>query len=107
MGIYLNPTNIKFAGYIKSEYYVDKTDIISFTNRVMGTLGNYICVSRPRRFGKTMMADMLTAYYSKGCASCDLFKSFKIAEDISFDTHLNKYNTIFLNMQQFLSEYHQ
>ena len=72
MGIYLNPGNDAFLEAIQSEIYVDKTGLIAYTNRVMGTVRKNICVSRPRRFGKSMAANMLCAYYSHGCRSAAL-----------------------------------
>ena len=104
MGFYLNPSNRRFATSLRSEIYVDKSGILAYTNRVLDTEQKYICISRPRRFGKTMTANMLTAYYSLGCNSNDMFKSLKIASETSFKKHLNQYNVIFLNIQQFLSE---
>ena len=102
-GIYLNPGNNKFRRAVNSDIYVDKTGLIKYTNSVVNTLQSCVCVSRPRRFGKSMAADMLTAYYSKGCDSRELFSGLEIACDKSFEEHLNKYDTIFLNMQEFLS----
>ena len=69
MGIYLNPTNESFQEAVNSEIYVDKTGLITFTNRKIKTSQKHICVSRPRRFGKSMNLGMLAAYYSKGCRS--------------------------------------
>lgn len=103
MGIYLNPGNNKFKRAVNSDIYVDKTGLIKYTNSIVNTLQSCVCVSRPRRFGKSMAADMLTAYYSKGCDSRELFSGLEIAKDESFEEHLNKYDTIFLNMQEFLS----
>ena len=103
MGIYLNPGNNKFKRAVNSDIYVDKTGLIKYTNSIVNTLQSCVCVSRPRRFGKSMAADMLTAYYSKGCDSRELFSSLEIAKDENFEEHLNKYDTIFLNMQEFLS----
>ena len=65
MGNYLNPDNSKFQEALNSDIYVDKTGLIRYTNSVLHTLQKNICVSRPRRFGKSMAANMLTAYYSK------------------------------------------
>lgn len=104
MGNYLNPDNEKFIQAINSEIYVDKTELIGYTNKVLNTMQRYVCVSRPRRFGKSMAADMLTAYYSKGCNSEKLFKNLKITQDESFSKYLNRYDTIFINMQEFLSQ---
>ncbi len=104
MGIYLNPGNKGFWESIRSKIYVDKTGLIACTNELLNTEEKFICVSRPRRFGKSMALKMLTAYYSRGCDSRDLFVGLKISQDDSFDKHLNKYDVIFLNMQQFLIE---
>ena len=103
MGVYLNPGNDKFYKAINSEIYVDKTGLIQYTNRVFNTMQQNVCVSRPRRFGKSMTANMLAAYYSRGCQSEKLFEEFKITKDPSFKQHLNRYNVFFMNMQEFLS----
>lgn len=103
MGIFLNPTNDKFAIALNSSIYVDKTTLIAFTNRVLATEQRYVCVNRPRRFGKSMAANMLTAYYSRGCDSKKMFQNLAIADCKNFETYLNKYDVIMLNMQEFLS----
>jgi len=103
MGSYLNPENGRFQEAVNSSIYVDKTDLIRYTNDVMHTNQKYICVSRPRRFGKSMTAAMLMAYYSRGCDSRELFENLKVSEDDGFLEHLNKYDVISLNMQEFLS----
>ncbi len=102
MGIYLNPGNRGFWQSIRSEIYVDKTGLIAKTNQYLNTEQQYICVSRPRRFGKSMALKMLAAYYSRGCDSGDLFRGFQIEKEETFNEHLNQYDVIFMNMQQFL-----
>lgn len=104
MGIYLNPGNIDFQQALNSEIYVDKSELMKYTNRVIYTEQKFICVSRPRRFGKSMAANMLTAYYSKGCDSKEMFSDLKISKVETFEKHLNKYNIIHINMVDFLSE---
>ena len=104
MGILLNPGNTEFQESLNSKIYVDKTMLIDYTNSVLRTAQKYICVSRPHRFGKSMEANMLTAYYSKGCDSRELFSNYKIAQADSFEKHLNKYNVIHINMVQYLTE---
>ena len=69
MGTFVNSGNGAFQVALNSEIYVDKTGLLEYTNKVMNTLQGYICNSRPRRFGKSITANMLTAYYSKGCDS--------------------------------------
>ena len=102
MGIYLNPGNIDFQKSLNSEIYVDKTELIKYTNKVINTEQQDVCVSRPRRFGKSMAANMLVAYYSRGCDSREMFSSYKIAEHESFEKHLNNYNVIHINMINFI-----
>ncbi|MCM1560744.1 MAG: ATP-binding protein [Butyrivibrio sp.] len=103
MGLYLNPGNKGFWESIRSKIYVDKTDLIAYINGLINTEEKFICVSRPRRFGKSMTLKMLAAYYSRGCNSADLFNGCKIKSDDTFQEHLNRYDVLFLNMQQFLS----
>lgn len=106
MGIYLNPGNDLFYSTVTySEIYVDKTMLISFTNKCLFGENKEICVSRPRRFGKSMAENMLTAYYSKGCDSRELFSKFQIAQTPDFEKHLNQYNVIHIDIQQFISKY--
>ena len=69
MGIYLNQNNIMFFKDVNPDIYVDKTLLIEQTNKYINTNSQYVCISRPRRFGKSMAANMLTAYYSRGCDS--------------------------------------
>ena len=104
MGIYLNPDNTDFQRALNSRIYIDKSELMSYTNSIMNTEQQFICVSRPRRFGKSMAANMLTAYYSRGCDSRELFRNLNISKAESFEKHLNKYNVIHINMQEFLSE---
>lgn len=99
MGVYLNPGNEPFTASVNSELYVDKTELIKYTNSRIGKDRPLICSSRPRRFGKTMAVTMLAAYYSKGCHSEELFAGFKISRNEFFKVHLNKYNVIFLDIQ--------
>lgn len=102
MGTYLNPDNTAFRKALNSEIYIDKTDLISITNSRINTTDCYLCVSRPRRFGKSMAADMLAAYYSRGCDSRGLFSGRKAETVNSFHDHLNRHDVIRLDIQQFI-----
>ena len=106
MGSYLNPGSKGFQESLNSEIYVDKTGLIEKTNAVLNTRQKFICVSRPRRFGKSMAADMLAAYYERGENSASLFSSLKIHYVSSYQQHLNQYDVIKVNMQEFLSMTH-
>ena len=99
MGRYLNPGNEDFAETVSSEIYIDKTDMINYTNRVLESESKYVCVSRPRRFGKSIAAKMLVAYYSKGCDSKELFKNLSISKQPSFTKYMNQYDVIRLDIQ--------
>jgi hypothetical protein len=106
--LHLNPPPIleNFLETLKSEVFVDKTGLLSFLNKAAGTPSKYVCISRPHRFGKTWAANMATAYYGRGFDAKKLFQGLKISKDPTFETHLNKYNVIFLNMQNFLGRPH-
>ena len=98
MGIYLNPGNENFRRIVSSDIYVDKSMMIAQTNRFIDKNNTYVCISRPRRFGKTYASNMLCAYYSKGCESGDLFRELKIANASGYTEKLNKYNVIKIDM---------
>lgn len=106
MGIHVNPGNTAFKRALNSEIYIDKTNLIATINSKINTMNCFLCVSRPRRFGKSMAANMLCAYYSRGCDSGSLFAGLKIAGTDSFPAHLNRHNVIRLDIQQFLESRH-
>ena len=99
MGRFVNPENKAFRAAIKSEIYVDKSMLLDYTNKVLGTTQAFICNSRPRRFGKSITADMLTAYYSIGCNSTEIFDKLAISSTDNYEKNLNKYNVIHLDIQ--------
>ena len=99
MGRFLNPGNKAFQKTLKSEIYVDKTMLLAYTNKVIGSDMACICNSRPRRFGKSITANMLAAYYSRGCDSFDMFSTLKVGRLDSFETNLNKYDVIHIDVQ--------
>ena len=107
MGMFVNPRNEAFAVALNSEIYVDKTGLLTYTNKVMNTLQGYICNSlqgyicnsRPRRFGKSITANMLTAYYSRGCSSREMFSELEISKAEDFEKHLNQYDVLHWDIQ--------
>ena len=103
MGNYLNPSSTLFQGSLRSQIYVDKSELIKRMNALLYTEQRYVCVSRPRRFGKSMAANMLAAYYDREAESRSLFSKLKISQDPSFDENINAYDVIKINMQEFLS----
>ena len=104
MGRFVNPDNSAFQVALNSEIYIDKTGLLEYTNSVLDTKQSLICNSRPRRFGKSITADMLAAYYSRGCDSRELFAGYEISKDKDSGKYMNQFNVLFLNMQEFLSQ---
>ena len=103
MGTYINPGNQAFRR-ISGPAYVDKTNLIELMNERIGGNECLVCVSRPRRFGKSYAANMLTAYYDRSCDSHDLFDDKKIFASETYERHLNQYNVICLDISSFISE---
>lgn len=99
MGIFVNPDNSAFQAALNARIYVDKSGLINYTNSVMASTDAFICNSRPRRFGKSITANMLTAYYSRGCDSEAMFAELEISKSADFKKYLNKYDVIHLDIQ--------
>ena len=104
MGAYINIGNESFKRALNSEY-VDKTGLIAEINATLFTRNAFTCVSRCRRFGKSMAAEMLCAYYDRSCDSRALFKGLEIETHPSFEQHLNKYPVIYVDINEFTMRY--
>ena len=102
MGIYINKGNEGFR-QIRNSEYVDKSGLIAIVNKTLFTEGKLSCVTRCRRFGKSVAAKMLAAYYDHSCDSRSLFSDLEIASHPSFVEHLNKYPVIYVDMTAFTS----
>ena len=100
MGTYINKGNCEFTDIVNSEY-VDKTSLIPLINKTLNTECRYSCVTRSRRFGKSMAAKMLCAYYDKSCDSRELFVGLDAEKDKSFEKFLNRYSVIYLDVTSF------
>jgi len=88
-----------FRGRCEGSYFVDKSVILEKLNRVIGKVDEqYICVTRPRRFGKTVMTNLISSYYAKGLPSKEIFDTLKISENEDYKKHLNQHNVISLYM---------
>ncbi len=102
MGIYLNPGDGALREARRSKIYVDKSMLIAYLNSVVRTGQKYVCVSRPRRFGKTMAADMVCAYYDRTVKGAASFAGLAIAGADGFEANRNRYDVVRLNMAEFL-----
>ncbi|MGN0058263.1 MAG: AAA family ATPase [Phocaeicola plebeius] len=100
MGIYINKGNNAFRDIVAHEY-VDKSSLIPLINATLNSENRYSCVTRCRRFGKSMAAKMLCAYYDKSCDSRELFAGLKAEQDRSFETYLNRYSVLYLDVTSF------
>ncbi|MCD8293738.1 MAG: AAA family ATPase [Clostridia bacterium] len=100
MGQYVNPGNRLFWMSARTDTYVDKSMLLKFMNSRMDTDRRFICVSKPRKFGKSVDASMIAAYYSSGCDSGELFSGLEIAGNPGYEEHLNRHSVIYLNMSR-------
>lgn len=101
--MYTNDGKLNFQNILLSEY-IDKSSLISYTNKSLNSPSTkFLCVSRPRRFGKSYTANMLAAYYSKGCDSHDLFSKLEISKEESYEKYINKFNVITLDIQSMIA----
>jgi hypothetical protein len=103
MGMYINPGNDGFKTCVAGDY-IDKTGLIAIVNSTIGTKDKLSCVSRARRFGKSMAAQMLCAYYDKSCDSRELFQGLEITKNSDYDKYLNKYNVLYIDVTSFIGE---
>ena len=105
MGRFVNPDNSAFQVILNSDIYVDKTELITYLNKVICTPRNCLSVSHARRFGKSHAAGMIDAYYSLGCDSSKLFDNTKIAANADYKKYMNKYNVIHLDVSSFWDDF--
>lgn len=101
MGMFLNNKSpvINYRKMTENHYFVDKSDLIS--ELIKNSYANqYICITRPRRFGKTVMANMLAAFFDKNTNSSDIFNSLKISQYGEYKKHLNKHEVIYIDFSE-------
>ncbi len=100
MGLYIDQGNFSFKQAVQDLIYVDKTNLIGHLNRMINTRRKFLCVTRPRRFGKSLAAQMLCAYYDRSCDSRSLFDGLSITQDETFERYLNKFPVISLDVHE-------
>ena len=105
MGMYFNPSNEGYRQAVNSRIYIDKTSMIEILSDRMLTEEECISVSHARRFGKSQAAEMIDAYYSRGCDSKEIFSNLEISKSADFEKHLNKYNVTHLDISSFADYY--
>ena len=100
MGLYLNPNADAFKDDRNTRIYIDKSLVIDELNQLVSTKDDFVCISRPRRFGKSMVGNLISAYYSKGCDTRSIFSQMKIGQTPDYDKYLNKLNVIKLDLNE-------
>ncbi len=104
MGIYINPNGIAFRRFVETGKYVDKTGLLKELNAILDDpSSNFVCISRPRRFGKTLAGEMIAAFYSKGADTRELFEDYEISKKENWETYLNTYNVIQVDLNAMYS----
>ena len=103
MGIYVNPGDSMFRFSLNSKIYVDKSPMINELNELIGTDERFLCMSRARRFGKTMMTNLMSAYYSRDCNSREIFERLELSKQEGWDKYLNAFNVIQIDLQSCFS----
>ncbi len=102
MGSILNPTKEnsfeRLVNFKDKDIFVDKTDFIEKMSANINADKRFFAITRPRRFGKTVTAHMLLAYYSKEYDGHRIFDKLEVANKSSYAEHLNKYDVIYIDM---------
>jgi len=106
MSEFVDYGNIDFQRVINSNF-VDKSGLLSVLNRNLDTENCFLCISRPRRFGKSVAAKMAYAYYDRSCNSEKLFEGLEITKSPDYKKHLNKYPTIYIDWNKFSTYDHK
>lgn len=104
MGNFIDKGNDGFAS-VRNTNFVDKSMLIEEVNSVMLTENRYMCVTRARRFGKSVAVKMLNAYYDRSCESRSLFEGLEISKQADFEKNLNRFPVLYLDMTDFVTKY--
>lgn len=120
MGYYLNSMQALslYKSEVDSPYFVDKSMLLKELFPLVKAGNKHICITRPRRFGKSVMAAMVGAFFSKGIDSGSIFDSLKIAryfkenskepaesdERFVYRKYMNQYNVIYINFIEAANE---
>ena len=102
MSMFLNCFTVydRYRAVLNSPYFVDKTLLLEELIPLLCQEQRFVCITRPRRFGKTVMANMIGAFFQKGADSCDIFDNLLIAGKEDYKNHLNRHNVIFIDFSE-------
>nr|WP_142410536.1 AAA family ATPase [Clostridium sp. Marseille-P7770] len=102
MGMFLN-SRVPYDAYqvaAAGKYFMDKTALLQELFLSMNTTERFLCITRPRRFGKSVMANMVGAFFGKAEDSRQIFSQLEIATDPYFERHLNRHNIIYIDFSK-------
>lgn len=102
MGIYVNSKTAYtlYRSETEKPYFVDKTKMLEELFPLVQTGNNHVCITRPRRFGKTVAANMIAAFFSKGCNAGDIFDTLRIAESDGYEEYRNRFPVIHISFHE-------
>lgn len=99
--MFLN-NGISYKAYkaaVEELYFVDKSMLLDELMPMLGRKNRYVCITRPRRFGKTVMANMVGAFFER-TPSKELFNGLNIAKSAAYNKHLNQYDVIYIDFSR-------
>lgn len=102
MGVYLNSKTAYtlYKSETEKPYFVDKTRMLEELFPLVETGNNHICITRPRRFGKTVTANMIASFFSKACDAQDIFQSMQIAGAKDYERYRNQFSVIHISFNE-------
>ena len=90
-----------YRGIVNTRFFVDKTLLLEDVLKAVEIDGQrYLCITRPRRFGKSVMANMVAAFLGRAEEAGDIFGRLEIAQSEWYDTHLNQYPVIYIDFSE-------
>jgi hypothetical protein len=102
MGIYLNSRTAYtlYKSETEKPYFVDKSRMLEELFPLVKTGNNHICITRPRRFGKTVMANMIASFFSKAYDAQDIFQGLQIANIVDYEKYRNQFSVIHISFNE-------
>ncbi len=83
-----------FKMLVANKIFVDKSMILEELNEIIDTTDRFICITRPRRFGKSQMTFLIESYYSQAVESKHIFDALKFSKAKTYPKYINKFNTV-------------
>ena len=102
MGMFLN-SNVPYEGFkevLRDTYFVDKSLLLNELIPSLEKRNRYFCITRPRRFGKTVMANMVGAFFGKTNKNDRIFDGLSISQKEAYEVHLNKHDIIYIDFSK-------